>query len=198
MLRILSCFLLVTLSLLATAQKKPDAKNNKEKVVSESLVRSKYVYIGILRADGGIDDRINPAVVPEDRDARDAVEKAFRQWNRYTVTLMPNQADLVVLVRKGRHGSVTVSGTPIQISGGTARTERRTADDKMRTTQGIGIAGEAGPTVDIMEVHTGPNLGGGDLRLWQGSRSEGFSGTPPRLFQDFKNEIEAAAKKLGL
>ncbi|HUS18847.1 MAG TPA: hypothetical protein VMZ25_04310 [Terriglobales bacterium] len=206
MLRILTPLALLLLTLTASAQHQPDPKPQ-AKIVPETLVRSKYVYVGILRADGRIDDRINPATAPEDRQVRDAVETAFRGWKRYIVTLLPDHADLIVLVRKGRLGSVTLSGTPVQLSGGGGRADtrprspddvRRSTDEDLRANRGVTVGAEAGPLVDIMEVHTGPNAGGSDLRLWQRARQEGFTGTPPRLFQQFKDEVEAAAKKLGL
>jgi hypothetical protein len=172
-------------------------------VIPEALVRSKYVYIGILRADGGFDDGIHPASAPEDRQVRADVEKAFRQWKRYTVTLMPKDADLIVLVRKGRIGSVTVSGTPAELSGGVTIAGRKRTDRDAQSTgpirpgPGLTIGAEAGPLVDLLEVRFGPARGA-DTRLWQRAFKDGFSGTPPRLFQRLKAEVEASAKKLGL
>lgn len=188
-LRCLLCFFLL-------AAAAASAQDNK--LVPESLVRAKYVYIGILQSDGGAADGMDRGLSPQDREVRDAVEKAFRQWKRYTVTITPDNADLIVLVRKGRYGSVTLGGTPVRISGGAKQDDRRAKSDHPgRAYPDVTVAAEAGPIVDLLEVRIGPNRGG-DTRLWQRSRKDGFVGIPPYLFQEFKNEIEQLAKKLGL
>ena len=164
-------------------------------VVPETLVRSKYVYIGILRADGGIDDRFNPAASEDDRKIRAEVERAFSQWKRYNVTHFPQDADLIVLVKRGRYGSVTAISTPDQVSVKIGRTAKQ--EDPMRNPRGVAVAADAGPAIDRFEVRSGPTRGQ-DIRLWQATRKDGLDGAPPRLFAEYKDAVEGLAKKLGL
>jgi hypothetical protein len=182
---ILLCF--ATVASIASAQ---------DKTTPETLVRSKYVYIGIMRADGGVDDNFSTSS-PDDRRVRDSVEDAFRKWKRYNVTLNRNHADIVVLVRKGRLGSLTLGGSPIDTGSTTGSSGRRSSDDT-RNKPGVTLAADGGPNVDVLEVRSGPAAGGTDMLLWRQTGKDALTGAPPRLFERLKDEVEKSAKKLGI
>jgi len=55
-------------------------------------------------------------VMPEDREALNAVRSQLEKWGRYVITIGPAQADLLVAVRAGRRASasaaVRIGGRP--------------------------------------------------------------------------------------
>lgn len=58
-----------------------------------TLVNAKYVYV--TSYDG---DQFNPAVLPEDRAAIAAVQKALEKWGQFTIVYKPQDADMVIVV----------------------------------------------------------------------------------------------------
>ncbi len=151
-----------------------------KKIVSKALVNASYVAVVVLTAAGP--DRTTfptpPRASSDDMRVRSEVESALRKWGRYTVTIDPKAADLIVAVRSGRRASVTV--------GGRGRIG----------TDGVGYgpvaAGELGPARDMMDVYQGPE---GSMLLWRGAQDGGFDAPNLPLVQEFRRDVEAAAKK---
>src|SRR6185436_3525358 len=86
--------------------------------VLERLVRAKYVIVAMQGEKGQLDFGDSLTTPQEDRHARDAAEEALRKWKRYTVTMLPNQAELLFVVRTARRGSVYVrTGPPLNSKG---------------------------------------------------------------------------------
>jgi hypothetical protein len=151
-----------------------------DKSVPKALVNATHVAVVVLTAAGP--DRTAFPTPPrsngDDIRVRSDVESAVRKWGRYTITIDPKVADLIVAVRPGRRASVTV--------GGRGRIG----------TDGVGYgpvaAGEVGPSRDLMEVYQGPE---GSMLLWRGTEDGGFDLPDLPLVQKFKRDVEAAAKK---
>ena len=81
------------------------AKDKKKKDLPAIFNSARFVYV---QAEDG--DVMKPGLIPEDRDAISDVQNVLRDWNRYAVTLHPNQADLIFIVRKGRIASAQGHG----------------------------------------------------------------------------------------
>ena len=90
------------------------AKDKKKKdLVPAVFNNARYVYV---EAEDG--DIMNPRLFPEDREAIVDVEDQLKDWNRYAVTLNQSDADLVMVIRRGRlvslqgHGGVGIGSNP--------------------------------------------------------------------------------------
>lgn len=57
------------------------------------LANARYVYVASY--DG---DQFNPNLLPEDRNAINAVQSAIQDWGKLTVVYQPSQADIIILV----------------------------------------------------------------------------------------------------
>ena len=57
------------------------------------LANARYVYVASY--DG---DQFNPNLLPEDRDAINAVQNAIQDWGKLTVVYQPSDADIIILV----------------------------------------------------------------------------------------------------
>ena len=57
------------------------------------LANARYVYVASY--DG---DQFNPNLLPEDRDAINAVQSAIQEWGKLTVVYQPSEADIIILV----------------------------------------------------------------------------------------------------
>src|SRR5271167_1013763 len=100
----LSCFLLLSLSLVATAGAKDKSKGS----LPELVLRAQTVRVMIAPDAGEPIDHPNANAT-----ARDNVEKALLQWGRLRPVMDGEEADLVIAVRTGSRGVPTVSGGPV-------------------------------------------------------------------------------------
>jgi hypothetical protein len=57
------------------------------------LTNARYVYIACY--DG---DQFDPNLLPEDRDAIDAVQNAIQKWGKLMIVYRPSEADIIILV----------------------------------------------------------------------------------------------------
>ena len=90
------------------------AKNKKKDTLPAVFSNARFVYV---QAEDG--DILKPGLFPEDREAIANVQDALKDWNRYALTLHRNDADLIIIVRRGRlasaqlHGGVTAGNQPV-------------------------------------------------------------------------------------
>jgi hypothetical protein len=151
-----------------------------KKIVSKALVNASHVAVVVLTAAGP--DRTTFPTPPrsnsEDIRVRSDVESALRKWGRYTVMIDPKAADLIIAVRSGRRASVTVGGEGRVGTGGIG--------------YGPVVSGDVGPSRDMMDVYLGPE---GSTLLWRGAQDGGFDAPNLPLVQQFRRDVEAAAKK---
>lgn len=157
-------------------------------------VQAKYVALGFETADGFIGESdleavTSSKVLPADRQALANVRDALAKWNRYVITIIPHQADILIAVRTGRRasafGGVHVGSGPIDPTTG-----RRTGGPEIGPT----IGAEVGPANDYLAVYQSDG-GREAARLWVQSEEDGLEGKNPQLFQNFKNAVESAARK---
>jgi hypothetical protein len=170
------------------------AKDKKKKDVPEIFNTARFVYV---EAEDG--DIMNPRLFPEDREAIADVQDELKDWNKYAVTLNQPEAELVMVVRKGRlvgaqaHGGVGI-GTGPELGGGYPG-GRNPADPNSRqggVSTEIGGRAEAGPRDDMLRVYSvNPNGSRGAL-LWTGEMPDGLSAPQVLLVKRLKEQVERA------
>ena len=57
------------------------------------LANARFVYVASY--DG---DQFNPNLLPEDRDAIEAVQSSIQHWGKLVIVYRPSEADIIVLV----------------------------------------------------------------------------------------------------
>jgi len=157
--------------------------NAKDKAILPKFVaNSKFVLVTTYFGD----EPTNPQMMPDDRKAQADVEDALRKWGRYIVVYKRNEADLIILVRKGRvvealggihvhHGSEAsrIPGTNV---GATANADANTTTEDMLT---------------LYEANTGIDA----TPLWRGIEAQGLNPPEMRLVQELRSKVEFVAKQ---
>ena len=160
------------LLLLACATGSPQSKP----IVPKLIVTARYVLVTTYYGS-----EFSPNVIPEDRRAVADIQQAIQKWRRYKLVYRAENADLILVVRKGRLASVTSQiGIGSRQPGGTSR--------------GIGGGAEVGPANDWLAVYNA-HSGIESPPLWQATQREGLNPPDLSLFKRFKEEVEEAARK---
>ena len=68
------------------------------KPLPKLVVQAKYVLVTTYQGY----NLASPNVMPDDREAVVAVQNAIKRWGKYELAYKPEDADLILLVRKGR------------------------------------------------------------------------------------------------
>jgi hypothetical protein len=145
------------------------------------LSEARYVALGYDRGEGFVSEtNVQVEVLSEEREALQRIRSGLEQWGRYVVVVRPEQADLLIAIRKGRSlsfgGGVIVGGPPSGRPGPV----------------GLGPTGGAqvSSPEDMIEVFER----NGSL-VWRGMKANGLSGAGPPLWQSFQAEVAKAEKK---
>jgi hypothetical protein len=89
------CLAAITLIVLAVipalAVPKPSTANTP--AFPGILANARYVYVASY--DG---DQFNPNLLPEDRNAINAVQNAIQDWGKLMIVYQPSEADIIILV----------------------------------------------------------------------------------------------------
>ena len=166
----------------------------KAPAISALVVQARYVALGYETAQGFVAETdfaafSSASVQPDDRQALANIYEALRKWNRYVVTVFPQDADMLIAVRTGRrasaYGGVRIDAGRID-PGGTRRSG---------PSIGPVVGAEAGPADDYLAVYQA-NEGREAAQLWVRTQDDGLAGKNPPLFQSFKDEVESAAKRV--
>lgn len=124
----------------------------------------------------------------DDRRAMADVERAIKDWGRWTVISTANQADLIIAVRKGGIGSVGVEKPIPPIGGGRVDTTPRNET-------------EIGPTEDMIAVYSAHQerqiYQSGDVNmdappLWRLIQANALQSPSVPGIQQLRKEIEKA------
>ena len=90
-------FFLVAISLMVlaaiSAPAAPNPSTAKAPAFPGILANARYVYVASY--DG---DQFDPNLLPEDRDAINAVQNAIQDWGKLTIVYRPSEADIIILV----------------------------------------------------------------------------------------------------
>jgi hypothetical protein len=167
--------------------------SNKQEQVPKAILNSRFVYIEAW--DGNI---FNPQLLPEDRKAIVDVQNAFHDWNRYLITVKRREAEILVVVRKGRiitvHGSVggNVGTDPRESRGpldGTGSNQpKEQGGDK------AGVGPEVAGSDDLFFVYLIKGDGSLIGPIWIHHQKDGLDTPDIPLFKEFKESIDAASK----
>jgi hypothetical protein len=159
------------------------ARDKKPPVVPALFNQATYVYVEAV--DGS---EFNPNLYQEDRQAIADVRDALQDWNRYVLTVRRDDADLVIVVRKGRiaegRAGVLVSSNPSPTPG-----------QPRNTGIGVGGGGEVGTPDDLFEVCQRNGDGKLSSPLWMHTLSGGLDKPDLLLFAQFKDAVDRAYPK---
>ena len=185
--RVYSCVLLLTLAALA-----PAADAAPKTKVPALLERARYVALGYDVGDGFVSaDQISTvaaATLPEERRAVEAIRSDLEKWGHYIVTTRPEQAEILIAVRIGRRASLEVGAR----RGDPGSNRDGAGGSRTGSSRAIGVQLSSNEDrVDVYEAVSGRP----GIRLWTAAGDGGLTGSPPRLYKSFREEIEAAAKK---
>ena len=182
----LRAILLIGFALPLAAQAAPKAK------VLALLEQARYVAFGYDLGSGFVsaDDisAVAARTLPEERRALEAIRSDVEKWARYAVTDRSSRADILIVIRIGRRGSLDVGAG----RGGVGDTwgERRGGQPPSTGSVGVQLSSDE----DRLDVYQAAG-GQPGMRLWSGAASDGLAGSPPRLYKSFREEVEESAKK---
>lgn len=164
----------------------------KDPVLPKQLLHANFVALGYETGHGFVSETdeeafLDAKIVREDREALSNVRDALGKWKRYIIVIDPHQAELLIAVRSGRlasvDGGVRTGNAPV---GGPAMGRGATI--------GPVFGAEAGPPNDYLAIYQADN-GQEGPKLWRKSEEDGLVGKDPTLFESFKTDVEALAKK---
>lgn len=148
------------------------------------LGQARYVALGYDMGDRFLADTdavANPEVLPEDRRALNVIYDRIQEWGRYTLTVRPEQAELLIAVRTGRR-AVAGGGAPVGSGSGPAG----------RAAPTFGY--EVSSTADMLSIFEAAGGRPGTL-LWREALAGGLASSRPRLFESLKSAVDALPKK---
>jgi hypothetical protein len=173
-------------------------KTKKHKDVPAVFENAHFVYVEAV--DG---DQMKPGLYPADRQAIFDVQNGLRDWNRYALATRRDEADVVLVVRKGRvasgqvHGSLS-EGTRVPVPGGQTASRAQGAGGVGAGPAGqngdgadAGAEAEMGPESDMLRVYimsdgkmTGP--------VWTRELPDGLDAPSLMLLQQLRTAVERA------
>jgi len=189
----------VALLLTVSAALPLQAKNKKQPSVPAVFGQAQYVYVQAV--DGR---QFDPNLYPEDREAIADVQDALSNWRRYVLVMDRDEADLVIVVRRGRAAEAGVGVSPrgLPNSGGIG------AGSGGTQTPGQGRAGTpAGGQIGGPAIETGAEVGPSDdffevcqldtdrkltPPLWERTMPDGLDAPRVLLFQQFREAVDKA------
>jgi hypothetical protein len=171
----------------------PAQSKKKDPVIPALFRHAHYVYVEAV--DG---DEFNPQLYPEDRQAIADVRHALQTWNRYSLTIRRQDADLVFVVRKGRLAAAKVfaggrigSRTPVAPTPDQDPNRDDTARYPNSGTE-VGASGQVGSPDDLLFVDGVNHDGGHGARIWTQSRTDGLNTPEMPLFKQIKDAVDKA------
>src|SRR5579863_9234683 len=175
----------------------PKVSLAREKKPNVSAVFRNATFVYVESPEGDI---YRPGLYPPDRQAIGDVEDALREWNRYKLTTRRADADIVIVVRKGRLADARLGG---QVSAGQPLPPNQAPGHGPGSGPGTGLGGGAGAGVDtradfsndgddMLRVYTlnsdGKLLG----PIWNRTLTDGLDAPQIPLFRQLKDAVEKA------
>lgn len=156
-----------------------------------------FMNAQFVRVEAYNGDTFNPNVLPDDRRAIYDVEQRLQDRELYTLVLERKDADLVLVVRKGRVASATgrlgvdIGGSPRQ------RGQSQPQPDPTRdeSAVGYGVGADAGPADDLLEVYILDPNGRLNGPIWTHLQRDGLDEPTLPLFQQLKHEVDTSYPK---
>jgi hypothetical protein len=203
-----SCLMLLLLVPLAVAKDKDKDKDKTQ--LPKLVVSAQYVFVTTYFGDPS-DQPLNIHIMPEDRQAVADVQRAIEKWGKYSIALVRGDADLVIVVRKGRlaetqagvrahAGSRLPSNRPNEPAGIADPTNPDTpgaelGDNSRTPSVRPEATADFGDPQDEIAVYSAA-LGNeaNTPPIWRGRRIDGLDPPQMRLIQELRTKVEAAAK----
>jgi hypothetical protein len=150
-----------------------------------------YVYV---QAENG--DLNSRKITPADRQAISDVQDAIRDWGRYKLTVDRKNAELIIVVRKGRVAEVTPhAGIPPTTAPGPITIPNRRSpgsQDPAESPDAVGVSAEGGPAQDQLSVYSVSPDGGRGGIVWREEDKGGLVHPGVPLFAELRKQIEHA------
>jgi hypothetical protein len=163
------------------------AEKKKHNDVPEAFATAHSVYV---EAEDG--DYSKPGVSAADRKAIEDVQDAVQAWRRYTLAVHPEQADLIIVVRKARNGGVdSQSGLPTTPRVPSGQTSGR-APGQPGDADSMGPAAQLGAEGDRLLVYTMTADGKRKGPIWTRELQSGLDAPSVMLLQQLKSAVERA------
>jgi hypothetical protein len=153
------------------------------------LASAQYIFVEPYSSTDTPEATLDTHASAEDRQAVADVENAIIQWQHFKLANRRSEADLVILLRKGRIASAN-AGVHVHVgTGGTTSRDPSQTDGPAVT----GLAGaEVGPNQDIFWVYSLAPDGKLTGPIWQKSLMEGLDTPQIVLFEKFKDDVAAS------
>lgn len=174
------------------------AKNKKKDTLPAVFSNARYVYV---QAEDG--DIMKPGLFPEDREAIANVQDGLKDWNRYALTLHRNDADLIIIVRRGRlasaqvHGGVSAGSPPVmggpypsRIPSGASNSAPGSNPDRIDNPDNLGTRTELGPNDDTLRVFSLNPQGKLSGPLWSREMKDGLDAPDVLLLRFLKDAVD--------
>ncbi len=165
------------------------AKEKKHADLSAAFKNARYVYV---QAEDG--DTMNPRLFPEDRQAITDVQNSLLDWGRYAIATDSSQADLILVVRKGRiagaqgHGGINRGDGPMAPS----TPGRQSPQGQSNNDDELGARADVGPAEDLVRVYIPRVDGGRTGPIWTGESSDGLDSPVVPLIRRLRDDVERA------
>ncbi|HUD14907.1 MAG TPA: hypothetical protein VMQ56_14740 [Terracidiphilus sp.] len=164
------------------------AEKKKHNDVPEAFAAAHSVYV---EAEDG--DYSKPGVSAADRKAIEDVQDAVQAWRRYTLAVHPEQADLILVVRKGLSsgGVDSQSGLPTTPRVPNGQTSVR-APGQPGDADSMGPAAQLGAEGDRLLVYSMTADGKRKGPVWTRELQGGLDAPSNLLVQQLKSAVERA------
>jgi hypothetical protein len=152
------------------------AKN--KQVFPKLIVNARYVMVTTSFGDFPSDTRI----MPGDRRAMADVQEAIQKWGRYSLAYSPQDAELIIVVRKGRIAEALAG---VHVHGGTGQPDPSIEPQ---------VNGDAGDPQDMVMIYDA-SLGTDSPPLWRSREKGGLEPPQMKLLEKLRSDVDAAAKQ---
>jgi hypothetical protein len=180
--------LLILIPSLTLAQQKTKKHND----VPAVFQYAHFVYVEAV--DG---DLMKPGLYPADRQAIVDVEDSLRDWNRYALATRREDAEVVLVVRKGRlasaqvHAGVSV-GSRVPTGGNPTSSPAPGQVGTGGDGVGAGAEGEVGPENDMLRAYLVSSDGKLTGPVWTRELQDGLDPPTVLLMQQLRAAVERA------
>lgn len=140
------------------------------------VVHARYVLVTTYEGY----DLTSPKILPDDRRAVLDVQNAITKWGRYALAYRPEDADLILLVRKGR---IVAAQPQMRVEVGSNRPTQLGADAPV----------DIGDSRDMLAMYDSA-VGIDSAALWRDSVSGGLDAPNVELVQELRKAVDQAAK----
>jgi hypothetical protein len=178
--------LLILIPALGLAQKK--TKKQKDDVPA-IFQYAHYIYVEAPEGEA-----VRPGLYSPDRQAISDVEDALLDWNRYALANRRKEADVVLVVRKGRLANAPASpgvSLPAHLPPGSAPNSGR-SPGQPGDTSGVTSEAEVGPEDDMLRVYMVNTDGKLQGPLWSRDAKDGLDAPDVALLQMLRAAVERA------